>query len=38
MIKIILLKTIESNTRLRVRVRVRVRLISFYSEFAATNA
>ena len=33
-----LLKTIESNTRLRVRVTVTVRLISFYSEFAATNA
>ena len=38
MIKEILWKTIEGNTRLRVRVRIRVRLILFYSEFAATNA
>ena len=34
MIKKILWKTIEDNTRLRVRVRI----ISFYSEFSATNA
>ena len=38
MIKKILWKTMEGNTRLKVRARVRVRVISLNSEFAVTKA
>ena len=37
MIKKILWKTIEGNTRLRVSARVRVSVISLNSEFAVTS-